>query len=79
MWDGSLICVGKGNEEWNCSAQHGAGRLMSRKEAKTSFTVLSFKKETEGIYTTSVRADILDEKVWRIFYKISARQQKFCK
>lgn len=61
MRDGSLICVGKGNKEWNCSAPHGAGRLMSRKEAKSSFTVSSFKREMEGIYTTSVRAETLDE------------------
>ena len=54
MRDGSLLCVGKGNEDWNCSAPHGAGRLMSRGEAKQSFTVSEFKKQMEGIYSTSV-------------------------
>ncbi len=61
MRDGSLICVGKGNEEWNYSAPHGAGRLMSRSEAKRSFTVNEFKKQMKGIYTTSVNRDTLDE------------------
>ncbi|MBQ8287939.1 MAG: RtcB family protein [Clostridia bacterium] len=61
MRDGSLLCVGKGNEDWNCSAPHGAGRLMSRSEAKNHFTVSQFKKEMEGIFTTSVGADTLDE------------------
>jgi len=61
MRDGSLICVGKGNKEWNCSAPHGAGRLMSRKAAKDSFTLSQFKKQMEGIYTTSVNAMTLDE------------------
>ncbi len=61
MRDGSLICVGKGNEEWNYSAPHGAGRLMSRSEAKRSFTVNEFKKQMKGIYTTSVNRDRLDE------------------
>ena len=61
MRDGSLLCVGKGNPDWNCSAPHGAGRLMSRSEAKNHFTVSQFKKEMEGIFTTSVSADTLDE------------------
>lgn len=61
MRDGSLICVGKGNEDWNFSAPHGAGRLMSRSAARESFTVSAFKKEMEGIYTTSVNKDTLDE------------------
>ena len=61
MRDGSLICVGKGNPEWNCSAPHGAGRLMSRADAKQSFTVAEFKKEMNGIFTTSVGRDTLDE------------------
>ena len=45
MRDGSLICTGKGNTDWNCSAPHGAGRLMSRSAAKQSFTVSEFKKQ----------------------------------
>lgn len=61
MRDGSLICVGKGNEDWNCSAPHGAGRLMSRSAAKQTFTVSEFKKQMEGIYTTSVGRSTLDE------------------
>ena len=61
MRDGSLLCVGKGNEDWNCSAPHGAGRLMSRAEAKQSFTVSEFKKQMEQIYTTSVSKATLDE------------------
>ncbi len=61
MRDGSLLCVGKGNEDWNCSAPHGAGRLMSRGEAKQSFTVSEFKKQMEGIYSTSVGRSTLDE------------------
>ena len=61
MRDGSLICKGKGNADWNCSAPHGAGRLMSRGAAKQSFTVQEFKKQMEGIYTTSVGKDTLDE------------------
>ena len=61
MRDGSLICTGKGNEDWNCSAPHGAGRLMSRSKAKESFTVSEFKKQMDGIYTTSVNSQTLDE------------------
>ncbi|WP_407312322.1 RtcB family protein [Desulfosporosinus sp. SB140] len=61
MRDGSLICVGKGNEDWNCSAPHGAGRLMSRSKAKQSFTVSEFKKQMKDIFTTSVNKETLDE------------------
>lgn len=61
MRDGSLICTGKGNEDWNFSAPHGAGRLMSRSAAKQSFTVSEFKKQMDGIYTTSVGKSTLDE------------------
>lgn len=61
MRDGSLICIGKGNEDWNYSAPHGAGRLMSRIKAKNTFTVSEFKKQMSGIFTTSVNADTLDE------------------
>ena len=61
MRDGSLICLGKGNEDWNYSAPHGAGRLMSRTKAKKTFELKNFKKEMEGIYTTSVSKDTLDE------------------
>lgn len=61
MRDGSLLCVGKGNEDWNCSAPHGAGRLMSRAAAKESFTVSEFRNQMRGIYTTSVNIGTLDE------------------
>ena len=61
MRDGSLLCVGKGNEDWNCSAPHGAGRLMSRSEAKQSFTVSAYKKEMDGIYSTTISSATLDE------------------
>lgn len=61
MRDGSLICIGKGNEDWNCSAPHGAGRLMSRRAAFHTLTMEEFQKEMEGIYTTSVLPATLDE------------------
>ncbi len=61
MRDGSLICIGKGNPEWNCSAPHGAGRMFSRTQAKENFTVEEFMKSMEGIYTTSVNQSTLDE------------------
>lgn len=61
MRDGSLICMGKGNSDWNYSAPHGAGRLMSRSAAKETFTVSEFKKQMEGIFTTSVNRSTLDE------------------
>ena len=61
MRDGSLLCVGKGNEDWNFSAPHGAGRLMSRTEAKQSFTVSEFKKQMADVFTTSVNRSTLDE------------------
>jgi RNA-splicing ligase RtcB len=61
MRDGSLICIGKGNDDWNCSAPHGAGRLMSRRAAFQSLTMEEFKSEMEGIYTTCVVPDTLDE------------------
>lgn len=61
MRDGSLICIGKGNDDWNQSAPHGAGRLMSRSAAKESFTVSEFRNQMSGIYTTSVNKDTLDE------------------
>lgn len=61
MRDGSLICTGLGNEDWNCSAPHGAGRRFSRTDAENSFTISEFKKQMEGIYTTSVSKDTLDE------------------
>jgi len=61
MRDGSLICIGKGNPEWNFSAPHGAGRIMSRTQAKNSLTLPQFKETMKGIFTTSVNKDTLDE------------------
>jgi len=61
MRDGSLLCRGKGNSDWNCSAPHGAGRLMSRTEAKSSLTLAQYKETMAGIYTTSVNKRTLDE------------------
>lgn len=61
MRDGSLVCIGKGNEDWNYSAPHGAGRLMSRTAAFERLTMEEFEKQMEGIYTTCVNADTLDE------------------
>lgn len=61
MRDGSILAVGKGNEDWNCSGPHGAGRLMSRREAKETISMQDFKASMKGIYTTSVNKDTLDE------------------
>ena len=61
MRDGSIIAVGKGNEDWNCSGPHGAGRLMSRSAAKESISMKDFKDSMDGIYTTSVNKGTLDE------------------
>lgn len=61
MRDGALICVGKGNEDWNFSAPHGAGRLMSRSKAQETLSMEQFQREMEGIYSTSVNERTLDE------------------
>lgn len=61
MRDGSLICVGKGNLDWNYSAPHGAGRLMSRSQAKESISLKDYRDSMTGIYTTSVNQSTLDE------------------
>ncbi len=61
MRDGSLICIGKGNEDWNCSAPHGAGRLMSRTKAKANISLEEYAKAMNGIYSTSVNKDTVDE------------------
>ena len=61
MRDGSLICTGLGNESMNCSAPHGAGRKYSRTDAESSFTLSQFKASMEGIFTTSVSRETLDE------------------
>ncbi len=61
MRDGSLICIGKGNPDWNYSAPHGAGRLMSRAKAKETLSVEEFKETMSGIYTTTVGTGTIDE------------------
>ena len=61
MRDGSLICIGKGNEDWNFSAPHGAGRLMSRTAAFERLTMEEYQKEMQGIYSTCINVATLDE------------------
>ena len=61
MRDGSVIAVGKGNPEWNYSAPHGAGRIMSRGKAKETLSLKEYRASMEGIYTTSVNESTLDE------------------
>lgn len=61
MRDGSVLAVGKGNPEWNYSAPHGAGRIMSRTKAKNELALDEYRKTMEGIYTTSVNENTLDE------------------
>ncbi len=61
MRDGSILAVGKGNHEWNFSAPHGAGRIMSRSKAKENLSLDEYRETMNGIYTTSVSEDTLDE------------------
>lgn len=61
MRDGCIIGTGKGNEDWNCSAPHGAGRVMSRTKAKELVSLEEFEKAMDGIYTTSVNQSTIDE------------------
>lgn len=61
MRDGALICIGRGNQEWNCSAPHGAGRIMSRAEAKKSLKLKEFRQQMEGIYSTCISNNTIDE------------------
>lgn len=61
MRDGSVLAKGKGNPEWNFSAPHGAGRLMSRAKARETLDIEAYKQSMEGVYTTSVNASTLDE------------------
>ena len=61
MRDGSVIAIGKGNPEWNFSAPHGAGRIMSRKKAKETINIEAYKQAMSGIYTTSVNEQTIDE------------------
>jgi RNA-splicing ligase RtcB len=61
MRDGIILGTGLGNAEWNCSAPHGAGRIMKRSDVKENFTVSSFKREMKGIYSSCINKDTLDE------------------
>ena len=61
MRDGSVLAIGKGNPEWNYSAPHGAGRLMSRTKAREALTLADYQAAMTGIYTTSVNEQTIDE------------------
>ncbi len=61
MRDGSVLAIGKGNPEWNFSAPHGAGRIMSRTEAKATLDLEEYRREMAGVYTTSVNEATIDE------------------
>lgn len=61
MRDGSLICIGKGNPDWNYSAPHGAGRLMSRSKAKSNIDIKDYENSMKDIYTTCVNRSTIDE------------------
>ena len=61
MRDGCLICEGLGNDDWNCSAPHGAGRLISRGDAKKILDVKEYQLSMSGIYTTTANQSTIDE------------------
>ena len=61
MRDGCLICKGKGNEDWNCTAPHGSGRLMKRSDAKVNFSLEEYKDAMKGIFSTSINESTIDE------------------
>lgn len=61
MRDGCIIGIGKGNDDWNQSAPHGAGRIMSRMKAKETFNLDEYKESMKDIYTTSVNENTIDE------------------
>lgn len=61
MRDGCIIGIGKGNDDWNCSAPHGAGRIMSRMKAKMELSLKDFEESMKDVYTTSVCDETLDE------------------
>lgn len=61
MRDGSLVCIGKGNEDWNYSAPHGAGRVMGRKEARYKLKMEDFENSMKGIWSSTVCKDTIDE------------------
>ena len=61
MRDGLIVARGKGNQEWNCSAPHGAGRLLSRSDAKEQIDLNAYRETMKGIYSTSVGTGTIDE------------------
>jgi len=61
MRDGSLVCIGKGNPDWNHSAPHGAGRIMSRTAAKEAITLTQFEQAMKGVYSTTISRRTIDE------------------
>jgi len=61
MRDGSIIAIGKGNDDWNCSAPHGAGRIMSRQAAKEAITLTQFEQSMKGVYSTTISRRTIDE------------------
>ena len=61
MRDGSVLAIGKGNPEWNFSAPHGAGRILSRSAAREKLDLDEYRREMEGVYTSSVNEATLDE------------------
>ena len=61
MRDGSILAIGKGSAEWNYSAPHGAGRIMSRTQAIKELSLKEYQQEMAGIYTTSVNEGTIDE------------------
>jgi RNA-splicing ligase RtcB len=61
MRDGSIVCEGLGNPDWNYSAPHGAGRIMSRTKAKEQINLADYRKAMEGIYSTCVNRKTIDE------------------
>ena len=61
MRDGSLICVGKGNDDWNQSAPHGAGRLMSRSKARESISLGAYRETMRNVHSSCISYDTIDE------------------
>lgn len=61
MADGTLVCTGKGNEDWNCSAPHGAGRLMSRNTAKEILSMDDFENSMKHVWSTCIKQSTIDE------------------
>lgn len=61
MRDGSLLCIGKGNTDWNCSAPHGAGRILSRSQAYEQITMEDFESSMNGINSESINEFTRDE------------------